>query len=185
MPKVDVVEIRNFKAGETSRLTITCKNKDTGVAKNPTAVSGVIFDPDRKITGTADSGSTTTLVDLTLATDWPTNSQLVGMTIEVTDATDGTKQETEITAHTGATGALTFGALSFTVAVGDTYEILGWPLLTWQAASDITTNTFGFDISPSNVLSRRGSRALSAHVTFSATDIAECYGEFSVESSKP
>lgn len=80
-----------------------------------------IMDTARTATGTADSGSTTTLVDnaLTQAEDYWN-----GLPLKLIDATDGTVWYTWVTNFTAADDTVTFSpAAPFTVAAGDTYTL--------------------------------------------------------------
>lgn len=79
-----------------------------------------------EITGTVDSASTTTLVDLTLATTYDTDGDLIGYWAYITDGT-GEGSYAEITGYTALTG---------TVTVADWLTISGNPNGTDPVATD-------------------------------------------------
>lgn len=160
---------------ETRTLAISCLLKSDRSAKNPTSATVVMWDTEQPVEGTADSGSTTTLVD---ATRTEANDYFIGLFIEVTDITNGHQEQTCITDFAHDTGTLTFGALSFTVAAGDTYRILGTPVLTQQAAT-VSTNEVSWAVSPSDATTRPRTLKGYITVTFSASDIVTC--AFTVE----
>lgn len=72
--------------------------------------------------GTATDGTSTTLVDSSIAGVYA-DDFFTGMTVRVVDATDGDAGVVAISDFVGATGTFTFTALAFTVAAGDTYEV--------------------------------------------------------------
>lgn len=162
--------LADIGVGETRTLTISSLLKSDRSVKNPTSATIVMWDPEQPVEGTADSGSTTTLVD---ATRTEANDYFNGLFVEVTDATNGYREQTRITDFDHTTGTLTFGALSFAVAAGDTYKIVGTPIVTQQAAT-VSTNETSWTVSPSDATSRPRSLKGYAVVTFSASDIVTC-----------
>jgi len=95
--------------------------------------------PDRDVNGgTADSGSTTTLVDavLTQADDY-----WIDVELEIVTTTDGLAPQGEIATVTDfddGTDTLTFDALTAAIGTGDTYELRNDGVITWGENSDMT-----------------------------------------------
>lgn len=169
------IKLDDIQVGETKDLVIGSTLKSTGDDKNPTSATMAVWDPDQPTSGTADSGGASTLVDdaRTEADDYWN-----GLPIEVTDATDGHAEQSYITDFVALTDTLTFGALSFAVAAGDTYRILGKPVL-GQAACTVSGNEMSRAVTPANAASRP--RAMHGYLvaTYSASDVQTC--DFRVE----
>lgn len=77
--------------------------------------------------GTATGGSTTTLVDSSLATSAADDDKYNGYGIRIVDATDSTVATATVTDYDGATGTFTFAAIGFTVVSGDEYKFAPAP----------------------------------------------------------
>lgn len=120
------ITLKDRMVGERRAITVETKLAVGGTDKNPTSATVLVYDTALSVDGTADSGTTTTLVDaaLTQADDWWN-----GIPLQVTDATDDHVEETEVLDFDAATNKLTFNALTFAVAADDTYTIMGTPVL--------------------------------------------------------
>jgi hypothetical protein len=163
-----VLELEDLHVGDEKTITIAtsiASGDSAGSPRNPTAASTFLcYDPGRETTGEADSGSTTTLADSdrTEADDfWK------GMTIVVTDASDGREYRTEVTAFVQATHTLTFNALPIAVEAGDQYRIEGYPFLPESAAS-VSENEASVQLTPSDATGRPGRRILVYRADFGA-----------------
>ena len=169
------LNLDDIQVGETQDIIIESKLKIAGTDKNPVSATMVVWDPDQPTSGTASAGSVSTLTD-TARTE--ANDYWNGLPIEVTDATDDHAEQSYITDFVAATDTLSFGTLSFTVAAGDTYRILGKPVL-GQAACTVSGNEMSRSVGPSDATARP--RVLHGYLvaTYSATDVQTC--DFRVE----
>ena len=164
-----------LRVGAELTLKRNCTRKDTGATWNPSTVTCFVYERDRHTTGTADSGSATTLVDDALtqaASFW------VGQTLLVTDATDGTEVPTEVTAFDATTDKLTFGELPFIVAAGDTYELLGYPIIP-EAAGSVAANvaTLCQLTAANGATARPRDLVIVAHYDMGTDSFVECYAQ--------
>lgn len=177
-----VLELDDLRVGDEKTVTIgtTIESGDNaGDPKSPGSGSTFLcFDPDRETTATADSGSTTTLVDSDRS---EADDFWNGMTLVVTDASDGQEYETEVTDFDQATGAFTFYAIPAAVTAGDRYRLEGYPLLT-ETAATISDNEASVQLTPSNVTGTPGRRVLVYHADF-GTDAQEVVCRFRVLAS--
>lgn len=172
------IPLENLQVGETVALTIKTKTKKTGADKNPSSATMAVWDPDLEVEGTATGGSTTTLVDTIVLTQ--ADDYFNGIPAEIYDASDdGKAYQVEITDFDQGTNTITFGALPITVVAGDTYKILGTPVLTQAAATVANGNECSRQVTPSDATARPRTLHGKLVATFSATDIAVC--DFSVE----
>lgn len=73
-------------------------------------------------TGTATSGSATTLVDSSLAADYA-DDFFNGFNLRIVDVSTGIAYVVVVTDYTGATGTFTFVTPGFTIADDDTYQV--------------------------------------------------------------
>lgn|GEM_PF-4776767 len=144
---------QDVRVGATVTLAVDCYDETTRAAKNPASAAVLVVDRSRPTTGTADSGSTTTIVDaehkgLTAEPDdfW------IGLRLKVTHLT-GTVEETSITDFVKSTGTFTFSTITEAVVAGDTYELLGYPLHP-KAAGTVSTNRMSHQFSPSDITGR-------------------------------
>lgn len=84
--------------------------------------------------GTADSGTTTTLADTDIDDRYAANdARIVGGSVLIYDTTDDAAPKLElsqVTAYDPATSAFTFGALTAAVGSGDSYKFVG-PVPSW------------------------------------------------------
>ncbi len=161
--------------------TNVASGDNAGDPKNVEAgTTFLCYDPDRQTSGTADSGSTTTLVDAdrTEADDF-----WVGLPIVVVDATDNREYRTEVADFVSATHTLTFYALPLAVAEGDGYRLEGYPVLP-QTAATLSENEGSIQLTPSNALGTPGRRVLVYHADFGA-DSEEVVCTFRVLPSAP
>ena len=161
------IPLKDIVVGDRRALTVESRLLSSGADKNPTSATMLVYDPELKVTGTADAGGTSTLSDsaLTQASDYWN-----GMPIEVTDATDDHMEETEVTDFDATLDMLTFGTLSFAVVADDTYTIKGTPVLT-EAAATVSGNEASRIASPSDVTARPRALTVPFEFTFSADDI--------------
>jgi hypothetical protein len=173
------LELEDLHVGDEKTITIAtniASGDSAGSPKNPTAASTFLcYDPARETNGQAESGSSTTLVDSerTEADDfWK------GMTIVVTDASDGREYRTEVTAFAQASHTLTFNALPVAVDAGDPYRIEGYPLLPESAAS-VSENEASVQLTPADATGRPGRRILVYRADF-GTDGEEVICRFRV-----
>ena len=140
------------------------------------------YDPDRPIDGAADTAGATTLTDTSVLNAFSDN-QLIGLPVEITDS-DGTVYHSEVTDNDQSDSQITFNALEITPAAGDTFRIIGYPLLT-QTTGTASTNRVSHQITSSNMTGTPGNRVLVFRVTREDTDIDEAIGEFEVRESRP
>jgi hypothetical protein len=133
----------------------------------------VWLDPERQIpsggSGTATGGSTTTLTTTNAEVIALANDAVNGLSILVTDATDGKEHRARITDFAVAAGVatITFGAQAITVASGDTFVIEGYPLIALAAVTP-STNTIPLT-GTSAVTTYEGRRQVLVVVTYSGS----------------
>lgn len=166
------------RVGDRRSITIESRLASTGADKNPASATMLVFDEAIITSGTADSGSTTKLVDTALT---QANDFWNGITLEVTHAS-GTVETTEVTDFTAADDTLVFGAIETAVAAGDTYRLLGYPVLT-QADATVSGNEVSRVGTADDVFSRDRTLTVIARFTFSADDIQECCASLPVYQS--
>lgn len=185
MPEDKTAE--TLRAGEvraTRQYTLT--NKVTQAAVNPVSATYLCINPDVTITGTADSGGTTTLVDAALATK--ANDFFNGLIIEIEDSA-GVWWPTEITDFVTGTGTVTFGAIiksdgsALTVAAATSYRILGYPLVPRTAAT-VAANVISYNVGIA-VTGTPGKRREVWTWTRSDGSVDEQAATFEVEPSTP
>jgi hypothetical protein len=174
-----VLELENLHVGDEKTIAIAtnvASGDNAGSPKNPTIDSSFLcYDPDREVSGEADSGSASSLVDGGRA---EADDFWKGMTIVVTDATDGREYCTEVTAFSQATHTLTFNALPIAVEQGDTYRLEGYPLLP-ETAATVSGNEAGIQLTPGNATGLPGRRVLVYRADF-GTDAEEVICRFRV-----
>ena len=149
---------------KTIRIATSIASGDNaGEPKNPGAASTFLcFDPDRPTTGLVDSGSATTLVD---ADRDEADAFWAGMTLVVTDASDGREYLTEVTAFHQATHTLIFYPLPIAAGAGDRYRIEGYPLLP-ETPALLSENEAGVPLTPSDATGAPGRRVLVYRADF-------------------
>ncbi len=174
-----ILELDDLRVGDEKTISIAttvASGSGAGGVKNPTTGSTFLcLDPDRETSGSADSGSATTLIDPNRA---EADDFWNGMTLLVTDADDGREYRTEITDFEQSTGTLTFYSLPAAVAASDEYRIEGYPLLARTAAS-ISGNEASVQLTPTTGLGTPGRRTLVYHADF-GTDSEEVVCRFRV-----
>ena len=174
-----VLELESLHVGDEKTITIStnvASGDNAGSPKNPTADSSFLcYDPDREVSGEADSGSASTLVD---ADRSEVDDFWKGMTVVVTDASDDREYCTEVTGFTQATHTLTFNALPIAVEQADRYRIEGYPLLP-QTTPSVSDNEAGIQLTPGNATAVPGRRVLVYRADF-GTDAEEVICRFRV-----
>jgi len=171
LPDLRVGDVKTIKIA-----TSIASGDDAGQPLDPEDGSTFLcFDPDRQTSGTADSGSSTTLVD---ADRLEEDDLWLGMTLVVTDASDAREYRSEVTGFEQETNTLTFYALPIAVAEGDAYRIEGHPLLP-QTAATVAGNEASIQLTPDDATGSPGRRVLVYRADF-GTDSEEAVGTFSV-----
>jgi hypothetical protein len=169
----------DLRVGDEKTITIAtnvASGDSAGDPKNPGSGSTFLcLDPDRETSGIADSGSATTLVDADRTED---DSFWVGVTLVVTDATDGREYATDVTGFEQATHTLTFYSLPVSTEAGDTYRLEGYPLLP-QTAATISDNEAAVQLTPADATGTPGRRVLVYRADFGA-DSEEALATFRV-----
>jgi hypothetical protein len=180
----DTLKLDDLHVGDEKTIVIAtnvASGDNAGAPRNvTTGTTFLCYDPDRHVSGTADEGSSATLVD---AARTETDGFWVGMTIVVIDATDQREYRTEVTAFANATHTLTFHALPIAVTEGDAYRIEGYPLLP-ETAATVSENEGSILLTPSNALGTPGRRVLVYHADF-GTESEEVVCTFQVRPSTP
>jgi len=180
----ETLVLEDLHVGDEKTITLAtsvASGDNAGEPKNvTTGTTFLCYDPDRQVSGTAESGSTTTLVD---ADRTEPDDFWVGLPVVIVDATDDREYRTEVVDFVGATHTLTFYALSIPVAEGDTYRIEGYPVLP-RTDAGISGNEGSIQLTPSNALSTPGRRVLIYHADF-GTDSEEVVCTFRVLPSAP
>ena len=170
-----------LRVGAELTLKRNCTRKDTGATWNPSTVTCFVYERDRHTTGTADAGTGEHVTDASHIVDSALTqaaSFWVGQTLLVTDATDGTEVPTEVTAFDATTDKLTFGELPFVVAVGDTYELLGYPIIP-EAAGSVAANvaTLCQLTAANGATARPRDLVIVAHYDMGTDSFVECYAQ--------
>jgi hypothetical protein len=180
----ETLVLEDLHAGDEKTITLAtniASGDNAGAPKDvTTGTTFLCYDPDRQTSGTAESGSTTTLVD-------PARTEAdgfwAGLPIVIVDATDDREYRTEVADSVAATHTLTFYALPISVAEGDTYRIEGYPVLPRTDAS-ISGNEGSIQLTPSTGLGTPGRRVLIYHADF-GIDSEEVVCTFRVLPSAP
>ncbi len=172
-------KFRDRRTGDEKTLTVACSELDN-TDKDPESATILIFDRDRLTTGTADSGSTTTIVDSARTEDadlW------IGIEITIDVASTGKTYASVVTGFVGSTtNEITFNEIPVAVAEDDTYTLEGYPVMPRTAAT-ITDNDVSKQITGSDATARPGKMRSVWHIDF-GTDSQRHDRDFVVKGPK-
>ena len=177
------LHLADGRVGDRRQIRIESRYKSDNTDKNPASATMLVYDHAETMwtAGTADAGgSTTEIVD---AARTEADDFWNGIPVEVKHA-DGSTETSEVSDYDKTTYTLTIGALESAVAAGDTYKIMGYPVLA-QGACTVSGNEVYRLGTPTDVFSRDRLLTVITRFTFPSDDIQECVGLLNVLRSAP
>jgi len=155
--------------------TTVASGDRAGEPKDPLSATFLCYDPDRGPSGTADSGTPTTLLD---ADRTEPDEFWKGLPITIITAADGREYQSAVVGFEAASHTLTFYALPAAVAAGDQYRLGGYPLVPETIAAP-WDNEASVELTPTDALGTVGRRVLVYRADF-GSDAEEAVGAFNV-----